>query len=82
MSNKPRGWALRLVTLAAVIVAYFFCYPEDLALLQQCLAITQAVPFGLYLLASVLIVCKTGAHLWATRPHKPDERFEPGRPAN
>ena len=70
MGADARRRGPHLAVLAAVALAYFLCYPEDLAAVHQVLALSQALPLGLYLLLAALLLCWTATRLWGPTADK------------
>jgi hypothetical protein len=60
-----------LAVLGVIVLAYFVCYPQDLAALlaplERLLAVSNAISLGLYAVIAVAILAWTALRIWDRR---------------
>ena len=64
MITSSRSWIVPVVMLGVMIFAYFVTFPQDIAVVQNVLALSAAVSPWLYGVIAVTILCYTAMRIW------------------
>lgn len=68
MTTSSKPWLVPLVVLGAMVFAYFVTFPQDIAAVQNVLALSAAVSPWLYGVVAVMILCGTAIRIWGGPP--------------